>query len=131
MRQHRLSQAPDSRSKPQLQLATLPGDPPVAYPLCPAIWDIGVIGTGLIPLGSPCEPVRLMPDKNVRRRTMSSQPQDTLTVIAVLAVIFAILAVAYWRTALRVILIVAIALAVYGAISVIYGLASVMAARHG
>lgn len=30
-----------------------------------------------------------------------------------------------------VILIVAIALAVYGAISVIYGLASVMAARHG
>jgi hypothetical protein len=47
MRQHRLSQAPDSRSKPQLQLATLPGDPPVAYtPLGPAIWDIRVIGTG-------------------------------------------------------------------------------------
>ena len=62
---------------------------------------------------------------------MSSQPQDTLTVIAILAVISAILAVAYWRTALRVILIVAIALAVYGAISVIYGLASVMTAHHG
>jgi hypothetical protein len=43
---HRLSQAPDSRSKPQLQLATLPGDPPFAYPPCPTTWDIGVIGTG-------------------------------------------------------------------------------------
>jgi hypothetical protein len=43
----------------------------------------------------------------------------------------AILAVAYWRTALRVVVIVAIALAVYGAISVVYGLASVVTAHHG
>jgi len=57
---------------------------------------------------------------------MSSHPQDTLTAIAVVAMIVAVLAVAYWRTALRVILIVAIALAVYGAITVIYGLASMM-----
>jgi len=62
---------------------------------------------------------------------MSSQPQDTLTVIAVLAMVSAVFAVAYWRTVLRVVLIVAIALSVYGAISVVYGLASVMAAHHG
>ncbi len=60
-----------------------------------------------------------------------SQPQDTMTVIAVLVIFAAVLAVAYWRTALRVVLIVAIALAVYGAIAVVYGLASVMAAHHG
>jgi hypothetical protein len=60
---------------------------------------------------------------------MSSQPQDTLTVIAVLVMIASALTVAHWRTALRVVLIVAIALAAYGAIAVIYGLASVM--HHG
>ena len=37
----------------------------------------------------------------------------------------------YWRTVLKVALIVAIALTVYGAITVIYGLASVMAAHYG
>jgi hypothetical protein len=37
----------------------------------------------------------------------------------------------YRRTVLKVALIVAIALTVYGAITVIYGLASVMAAHHG
>jgi len=62
---------------------------------------------------------------------MSSQPQDTLTVIAVLVTICAVLVVGYWRTVLRVILAVAIALAIYGAISVVCALASVMAAHHG
>ncbi|HUN37840.1 MAG TPA: hypothetical protein VMU95_38105 [Trebonia sp.] len=62
---------------------------------------------------------------------MSSHSQDTLTAIAVLAMVAAVVAVAYWRTVLRVILIAAIALAVYGAITVLYGLASVMGSHHG
>jgi hypothetical protein len=62
---------------------------------------------------------------------MSSQPQDILTVIAVLVMISAVLAVKYWRTVLRVVLIVAIALAAYGAIAIAYGVASMMAAHHG
>jgi hypothetical protein len=59
-----------------------------------------------------------------------SHAQDTLTVIAVMIGIAACLSVAYWRTALRVVLVVAVALAVYGAIAVIYGVASLMSARH-
>ena len=56
-----------------------------------------------------------------------SNPQDTQAAIAVLIAIIACLCVAYWRTALRMILIVVIALAVYGAIVGIDGLTSLMA----
>lgn len=59
-----------------------------------------------------------------------SNAQDTLTVIAVLIGVVACVCVAYWRTALKVILIMAVALAVFGVVAVIYGLAWLMAA-HG
>lgn len=59
-----------------------------------------------------------------------SNAQDTLTVIAVLIGVVACICVAYWRTALKVILIMAVALAVFGVVAVIYGLAWLMAA-HG
>jgi hypothetical protein len=61
----------------------------------------------------------------------SSSPHDTLTVIPVLVVIAACLCVIYWRTALRVIVIFAIVLALTGTMVIIYGLASLMAAHHG
>jgi hypothetical protein len=128
---HRLSQAPDSPSKPQLQLATLPGDPPVAYPSGPGHPGHRGHRDRLIPHRSPCEPVCLMPDENVLETHMSSQPQDTLTVIAVLVMISSVFAVTHWRTVLRVILVMIVALAAYGAITIIYGLTSVMAAHHG
>jgi hypothetical protein len=60
-----------------------------------------------------------------------SQPHDTLTAIAVLAVTAACLCTIYWRVAVRVIVAVAAALALTGAGVVIYGLISLMASHHG
>jgi hypothetical protein len=57
-----------------------------------------------------------------------SNPQDTQAAIAVL--IAACLCVIYWRMALRVILIVVIALAIYGAVIGIHGVTSLMAQHH-
>jgi hypothetical protein len=59
-----------------------------------------------------------------------NNPQDTQAAIAVLIAITACLCVAYWRTALRMILIVVIALAVYGAVAGIDGVTSLMAQHH-
>ena len=56
---------------------------------------------------------------------------DTLTIIAVLVLVAAVLAVTHWQTVLRAVFVVAIALAVYGAIAVIYGLVLVLTAHHG
>jgi hypothetical protein len=59
-----------------------------------------------------------------------SNPQDTQAAIAVLIAIAASLCVAYWRTVLRLILIVVIALAIYGAVAGIDGVTSLMAQHH-
>lgn len=59
-----------------------------------------------------------------------ANPQDTQAAIAVLAAIAAGFCVVYWRTALRVILILLLALAVYGAVVGIHGVSSLMAAHH-
>jgi hypothetical protein len=59
-----------------------------------------------------------------------TNPQDTQAAIAVLAAIAACICVVYWRTALRVILIAVLALAVYGAVVGIHGVSSLMAAHH-
>ena len=60
----------------------------------------------------------------------SSNPQDTQAAIAVLIAIAACLCVAYWRMALRVILVVLIALAIYGAVAGVEGVTSFMASHH-
>ena len=59
---------------------------------------------------------------------MSSNPQNIQAAIVVL--IAAFLCVAYWRVVLRVILIVVIALAIYGAVIGIDGATSLMAQHH-
>jgi hypothetical protein len=59
-----------------------------------------------------------------------SNPQDTQAAIAVLIAIAASLCVAYWRTVLRLILIVVIALVIYGAVAGIDGVTSLMAQHH-
>lgn len=59
-----------------------------------------------------------------------SNPQDTQAAIAVLVAIATGFCVIYWRTALRVMLIVVLALAVYGAGVGIHGVSSLMAAHH-
>jgi len=59
-----------------------------------------------------------------------SNPQDTQAAVAVLVAIAAGCCVAYWRTALRVILIMIVILAVYGAVIGIHGVSSLMAAHH-
>lgn len=59
-----------------------------------------------------------------------ASPQDTQAVIAVLAAIAAGLCVVYWRTALRVILILLLALAVFGAVVGADGVSSLIAAHH-
>ena len=59
-----------------------------------------------------------------------TNPHDTLTAIAVLVIIGAILSVVYWRTTLRVLLAVVIAIAVYGVVVVLYGLAWLVARLH-
>lgn len=60
----------------------------------------------------------------------TSNPQDTQAVIAVVIAIAACLGAVYWRTALRVILIAAIALAVYGTVVGIDGVTSLISAHH-
>jgi hypothetical protein len=59
-----------------------------------------------------------------------TNPHDTLTAIAVLVIIGAILSVVYWRTTLRVLLAAVIAVAVYGVVVVLYGLAWLVARLH-
>jgi len=59
-----------------------------------------------------------------------SNPQDTHAAIAVLVAIVACLCVVYWRAALRLMLVVLIALAFYGAVVGIEGVTSVMASLH-
>ena len=56
-----------------------------------------------------------------------SNPQDTHIVISFLIVLAACLCVRYWSTALRVLIVAAVALAVYGAIVGFEGLKSVIA----
>ncbi|MCW2893311.1 MAG: hypothetical protein JWO75_2800 [Actinomycetia bacterium] len=57
-------------------------------------------------------------------------PQDTQAAIAVFIAIAAGFCVAYWRIAVRLILIVVLALAVYGAVAGIHGVSSLMATHH-
>jgi hypothetical protein len=59
-----------------------------------------------------------------------SNPHDTQTVLTVLIVIAAWFSVVYWRTAVRLILIVMIALTVYGAIAGIEGMRSLTTPHH-
>jgi hypothetical protein len=51
----------------------------------------------------------------------SNQPQDTQTIMVVV-IFLACLCVVYWRTALRVIVVALVALAIYGAITGLHGL---------
>jgi hypothetical protein len=51
----------------------------------------------------------------------SNQPQDTQTILVVISFL-ACLCVVYWRTALRVIVVALVALAIYGAITGLHGL---------
>jgi hypothetical protein len=59
-----------------------------------------------------------------------ANPQDTQAASAVFAAIAAGFCVVYWRTALRVIFIAVLALAVYGAVVGIHGVSSLIAAHH-
>jgi hypothetical protein len=59
-----------------------------------------------------------------------SNPQDTQAAVAVLVAIAAGCCVVYWRTALRVIFIMVVILAVYGAVVGIHGVSSLMATHH-
>ena len=59
-----------------------------------------------------------------------SNPQDTQAAIAVVIAVAACLGVVYWRTAIRVILIVVIALVVFGAVVGIDGVTSLLAPHH-
>jgi hypothetical protein len=66
------------------------------------------------------EATRIIHGDPVWRKRMSvppSNPQDTQAVIAILILVGAGLCAVYWRTALRVIVIGAIALVVYGTIT--------------
>jgi hypothetical protein len=51
----------------------------------------------------------------------TSSPHDTLTVIAVLVVIFAWICVIYWRVALQVLIVAFVAVALFGAVMSIEG----------
>jgi hypothetical protein len=51
----------------------------------------------------------------------TSSPHDTLTVIAVLVVIFAWICVIYWRVVLQVLIVALIAVAFFGAVMSIEG----------
>lgn len=51
----------------------------------------------------------------------SNQPQDIQTIMVVV-IFLACLCVVYWRTALRVIVVALVALAIYGAITGLHGL---------
>jgi len=60
----------------------------------------------------------------------TSNPQDTQAAIAVLIAISACLCVAYWRTALKVVLVILLALTIYGTVVGIEGATSLMVAHH-
>jgi hypothetical protein len=59
-----------------------------------------------------------------------TDPQDTQAAIAVLIAISACLCVAYWRTAVKVVLVILLALTIYGAVVGIEGATSLVAAHH-
>jgi hypothetical protein len=59
-----------------------------------------------------------------------SNPQDTQAAVAFLIIFAACLCAVYWRIALRVILIAAIALAIYGTIVGVDGVSSLVSAHH-
>jgi hypothetical protein len=60
----------------------------------------------------------------------TSNPEDTQAAIAVLIAISACLCVAYWRTTLKVVVIIVLALTIYGAVVGIEGATSLMTAHH-
>ena len=60
----------------------------------------------------------------------TSNPEDTQAAIAVLIAISACLGVAYWRTVLKVVLVILLALTICGAVVGIEGVTSLMAAHH-
>jgi len=60
----------------------------------------------------------------------TSNPEDTQAAIAVLIAISACLCVAYWRTALKVVLVILLALTIYGTVVGIEGATSLMVAHH-
>ena len=103
-------------------------------PLLPLIWQLQMSGTGrqagflrvsAIRRSSPTvnRPETLMP-------VPTGNPQDTQTAIVVLIAIGACLCVAYWRVALRVILVLLLALTIYGVVAGIEGATSLMAVHH-
>jgi hypothetical protein len=73
-------------------------------------------------------PVR--PRSELRTPIPPSNPQGTQAALTVLIAIAAWLTVAHWRTTVRLILIVMIAFTVYGAITGIDGMRSLMASHH-
>lgn len=61
---------------------------------------------------------------------LPSTPQDTQATIGILIAIAAYLFIAHWRTALRVLLIVVIALTIYGAVAGIDSATSLLTLHH-
>jgi predicted RND superfamily exporter protein len=59
-----------------------------------------------------------------------SSPPDNHAAIGILITIATYFVVSHWRTALRVILVVVIALAVYGAVAGLHGAPPLMASHH-
>ncbi len=59
-----------------------------------------------------------------------TNPQDTHAAIAVLIAVVACLCVAYWRTALKVVLVILLALTIYGAVVGIEGATSLVTVHH-
>jgi hypothetical protein len=59
-----------------------------------------------------------------------SSPQETQAAVAVVIVVVATVCAVYWRIALRIILIAAIALAAYGTVVGVDGVSSLMTAHH-
>jgi hypothetical protein len=59
-----------------------------------------------------------------------SNPQDTHAAIAIVIALVACPCVAYWRTALKVVLVILLALTIYGAVVGIEGAISLMAVHH-
>ena len=60
----------------------------------------------------------------------TSNTEDTQAAIAVLIAISACLCVAYWRTVLKVVLVILLALTICGAVVGIEGVTSLMAVHH-
>lgn len=59
-----------------------------------------------------------------------ANPQDTQAAIAILVTIAAGFCVVYWRTALRLVLILVLGLALYGAVVGVHGVSSLVTAHH-